>query len=198
MCTTKNMSPTQQRTVAAIRQAFLALLKERPFENITVKMICTAAQVSKFTFYNYYCDKYALAEGISEDFIDGLCNAIESSEFSESGNIERSKKVYRFVTEKKDVYHSLSTLTLNGVNFSQRLLEKLQQLTQRQIRDGMKRSGFTASDEAIIFFSHMTASGELAEIEIIVNGLIPWERLTLFQQTAAINNGILLQKICKL
>ena len=198
MCTTKNMSPTQQRTVAAIRQAFLALLKERPFENITVKMICTAAQVSKFTFYNYYCDKYALAEAISEDFIDGMCNAIESSEYSESGNIERGKKVYRFVTEKKDVYHALSTLTLNGVNFSQRLLEKLQKLTQRQIRDGMKRSGFAASDEAIIFFSHMMASGELAEIEIIVNGLIPWERLTLFQQVTAINNGMLLQKICKL
>lgn len=192
---TENMSPTRQRTVSSIRTAFLALLSERPFETITVRTICEAAKVSKFTFYNYYCDKYALAEAIRENFIDGLCNAIEAPEFSEKGNKERSEKVYRYVFEKKEEYHALTTLTLNGVNFNQRLLERLQVLTLRQIEDGVKRSGYPCRPEAAVFFSHLMASGELAELEIIANGLLTQEQLARFQKEAALLNSALLQKI---
>ena len=120
---------------------------------------------------------------------------IEAPEFSEKGNKERSEKVYRYVFEKKEEYHALTTLTLNGVNFNQRLLERLQVLTLRQIEDGVKRSGYPCRPEAAVFFSHLMASGELAELEIIANGLLTQEQLARFQKEAALLNSALLQKI---
>ena len=133
----ENLSPTRQRTLAAIHTAFYELLRKMPFEKITIRNICDEAKVSKFTFYNYYCDKYELAEALEEEFIGGLCDIIEGPELSEAGNSLRSKNVWNYITDHAEEYRALTTLTLNGVNFNQYLLERLQKLTQKQIADGV-------------------------------------------------------------
>ena len=163
----ENLSPTRQRTLAAIHTAFYELLRKMPFEKITIRNICDEAKVSKFTFYNYYCDKYELAEALEEEFIGGLCDIIEGPELSEAGNSLRSKNVWNYITDHAEEYRALTTLTLNGVNFNQYLLERLQKLTQKQI----------------------------AELEIIVGGLISRKTLAQYQREAAIQNAQLLDKI---
>lgn len=193
----ENLSPTRQRTVAAIRSAFIGLLRTMPFESITIRNICQAAQVSKFTFYNYYCDKYELAQKLQDEFIGGLCDTIETPEFSEQGNRERDRAVYEYVSTRAEEYHALTTLTLDGVNFNQRLLEGLRRLTQKQIEDGVRRSGRACTREAAIFFSHTMASNEIAEIEIIANNMLSQEALAHYQREAAKLNEILLNNIRK-
>lgn len=191
----ENLSPTRQRTLAAIHTAFYELLRKMPFEKITIRNICDEAKVSKFTFYNYYCDKYELAEALEEEFIGGLCTAIEGPELSEAGNSLRSKNVWNYITDHAEEYRALTTLTLNGVNFNQYLLERLQKLTQKQIADGVRRSGKPCTHEAALFFSHMVAANQIAELEIIVGGLIGQETLAQYQREAAIQNAQLLEKI---
>ena len=69
-----------------------------------------------------------LAEALEEEFIGGLCTAIEGPELSEAGNSLRSKNVWNYITDHAEEYRALTTLTLNGVNFNQYLLERLQKL----------------------------------------------------------------------
>jgi AcrR family transcriptional regulator len=54
--------PRIYKTLRSIDQALLSLLREHPFQKITIEMICTAAMVNRSTFYKYYADKYALLD----------------------------------------------------------------------------------------------------------------------------------------
>ena len=47
-----------QKTHQALIQAFLKLLEEKRFENITVNEICERAMVRRATFYKHFGDKY--------------------------------------------------------------------------------------------------------------------------------------------
>lgn len=50
------------KTRRNIEDTFLRLLRDVPFERITVKMVVEEALVNKGTFYRHYLDKYDLAE----------------------------------------------------------------------------------------------------------------------------------------
>lgn len=43
-----------ERTRGYLRDAVMALLREKPFEELTVREVCQQAQVSKNSFYNHY------------------------------------------------------------------------------------------------------------------------------------------------
>ena len=50
------------RSKRDLRNAFIELIKSRPFEKIAVTDICKAAMINKMTFYKHYQDKYALLD----------------------------------------------------------------------------------------------------------------------------------------
>lgn len=62
--TMKNLQ--SQRTDKMIRDAFIALLKQKDFKNITVTQIAQKAMINRQTFYCYYSDKYDLADQLTE------------------------------------------------------------------------------------------------------------------------------------
>ena len=82
------------RTRRALKDTLLTLMKEKSFDKITVKEICDRALTSRITFYNYYSDKYALLEEITEDMNDML-----KADFEER--------------EKKNTEHSASVSYMN-------------------------------------------------------------------------------------
>lgn len=43
---------------ALIGESLKVLMRNHPFEKITIKMITDEAGVIRPTFYNYFCDKY--------------------------------------------------------------------------------------------------------------------------------------------
>ena len=59
-----------QKTYAALTREFTALLKEKCFEQITVKELCDAAMVRTATFYNHFSDKYEFADFVIRDALD--------------------------------------------------------------------------------------------------------------------------------
>ena len=48
------------KTQKAIIEAFLQMLAQKPFENISVNDVCECAVVRRATFYNHFTDKYDL------------------------------------------------------------------------------------------------------------------------------------------
>lgn len=61
-------NPQFVRTDKAITQALISLLKEKPFEKITVQDILDETPVTRSTFYKHYHDKYEIVEKMQEDF----------------------------------------------------------------------------------------------------------------------------------
>ena len=49
-------------TKALIGESLKVLMRNHPFEKITIKMITDEAGVIRPTFYNYFCDKYEVVE----------------------------------------------------------------------------------------------------------------------------------------
>ncbi len=64
-----SQSPLYTRTDKAIQQALITLLKEKPFEKITVQDILDETPVTRATFYNHYHDKYEIVEKMQEEFL---------------------------------------------------------------------------------------------------------------------------------
>lgn len=73
--TMKNLQ--SQRTDKMIRDAFIALLKQKDFKNITVTQIAQKVMINRQTFYCYYSDKYDLADQLTEKALGMLEELIE-------------------------------------------------------------------------------------------------------------------------
>lgn len=56
------MDRQKQKTLRAIRNAFLELRPRMPLEKTTVRELSDLAEISKATFYLHYADIYALSE----------------------------------------------------------------------------------------------------------------------------------------
>lgn len=67
------------KTRRDIEGAFLHLLEQRPFQKITVQMICREAMVNKGTFYRHYNDKYDLASQIARSMVMQLNACVDQN-----------------------------------------------------------------------------------------------------------------------
>lgn len=74
---TAKESAQTRRTKQHIKTTFLALMAEHGFENLTVVMIVTAADINRGTFYRHYQDKYQLLEEIEDALFDKYVAIIE-------------------------------------------------------------------------------------------------------------------------
>ena len=59
-----------QKTRQVIRSAFIELLKEKRFADITVQDIADRAMISRSTFYDHYTDKYLLLEQLYQETVE--------------------------------------------------------------------------------------------------------------------------------
>lgn len=60
------------RTIKRIKREFLNILQDEDFNQITVKMICEAADIERKTFYLHFKDKYDLLSNIIEEKLDAF------------------------------------------------------------------------------------------------------------------------------
>ncbi|MCI5902414.1 MAG: TetR/AcrR family transcriptional regulator [Blautia sp.] len=56
-----------KKTKKNLKQTMIRLLKDTPFEKITVTQLCRESDTSRITFYTHYNDKYALIDDIFAD-----------------------------------------------------------------------------------------------------------------------------------
>ncbi|CAI6322388.1 hypothetical protein NRS6107_20370 [Bacillus subtilis] len=61
---------------AQVKEALLALLKDRDIQHITMKEIAEKAKVSRGSLYLYYEDKFSIIEDVIEDMKEGLGKAL--------------------------------------------------------------------------------------------------------------------------
>lgn len=64
-------------TLSVIKRSFLELLKGKSIEKITVREICTRAEINRTTFYRHYDDQYDLLDSLQRDILDKIKGEID-------------------------------------------------------------------------------------------------------------------------
>jgi len=74
------MDLRKEKTLKAVKNAFIELRSKKPLEKITVKELSEKAEISKATFYLHYRDIYDLSETLQRDVIKDILNNIGNPE----------------------------------------------------------------------------------------------------------------------
>lgn len=83
------------KTLARIREAFLKLVSESSYDELTVSGLCAQAQIGRKTFYAYYSSLDSLFEEILEDITQKYLLTIK--DYTAPDNIrEITRKFYEF------------------------------------------------------------------------------------------------------
>ncbi len=97
------MDLREKKTKRSIRSAFLQLRARKPLERITVKELCTLAEISKATFYLHYHDLYDLSDRLQQEVVQSILACITHPERFVSEH-------ERFVRELFDAFHAQQNL----------------------------------------------------------------------------------------
>lgn len=104
-------------TKMVIRQSFLALLKEKPINRITVKEICDRSEINRATFYHHYKDPYDLLEQLEDELQEMLLFSIRQE------NLKDMESFYSMILNsiKENGESYVTILTAHGDAFPIRL-----------------------------------------------------------------------------
>lgn len=100
----------KKMTKALIGESLKVLMRDHPFEKITIKMITDEAGVIRPTFYNYFCDKYEVLEWI---FSEGIIEKVKAM-FEQGMYMEGIKLL--FVCMKNDGQFYKKAFEVTGQN----------------------------------------------------------------------------------
>ncbi len=115
-------------TKIALKSAFRDMLREKPFDKITVSALVKAAGVSHNTFYYNYDDIYALLDDFLRDEFAAQEKALREDERTADNWAAEIRALLRTCQDNSSiVYHLFNSLS----------------------RDRLERYVFTASDDAI-------------------------------------------------
>ena len=114
------------RTEAAITDAFLDLVAEIGFYEITVKDITARADVSRGTFYQHYEDKYALLAAFEQKIRADLLDALMPGRIPFKADAVKERVVRMFAYCEENLKMMRALLGKKGdAEFQQRMKEML-------------------------------------------------------------------------
>lgn len=91
MRTAQTLSPTKQKLLAAAQQLMLS----KGYPATTLDDICTAARVTKGSFFHYFASKEHLGKAVLEHFVDHLFKTMQSAPFAKKR--DPLERVYGYV-----------------------------------------------------------------------------------------------------
>lgn len=138
-----------------IKQTFLRLLEERPYNQITVKQIVQTCGVNRNSFYYHYADLPALVEEIIDEEIGRFVR--EQSSFS-SMEESMSEALSFFREHRRAAYHVFNSV--NRDTFDRYLMKNCESVGAGYVNSLLKDAPLSEEDrQAIIHFNAYVCFG---------------------------------------
>ena len=102
----------QKYTRTMIRNVFIEMLDERPFDEITVTDLVTRCEINRKTFYYYYQDLYAVLTEIFESELETVLGGVKEHVTWEEGIAQAMQIALRHKRAVYHVYHSMQRESL--------------------------------------------------------------------------------------
>ncbi|MGX8701838.1 TetR/AcrR family transcriptional regulator [Caproiciproducens sp.] len=122
-----------------IKNAFIQLLREKDFNNITVRDILDQALINRKTFYNHYQDKYDLTEQLIHEFFEECSSFFQfrAGHFnSMSSFLSQVDTMYGELYAQKDFILALWNIHTENIDFYGSLKNLLQQKYEEFLGSG--------------------------------------------------------------
>ena len=143
----------QKYTRNMIRNVFIEMLDERPFDEITVTDLVTRCEINRKTFYYYYQDLYAVLTEIFESELETVLGGVKEHVTWEEGIAQAMQIALRHKRAVYHVYHSMQRESLEKYLYNvagevmRRYVERqiyqsaLTEMVLNWIGQGMKEDG---------------------------------------------------------
>lgn len=173
-----------------IENSLLNLMDEYRFREITIKMLCTEANINRSTFYAYYLDKYDLLDGMIDFHIENIINMLKTK--TEGIATAQNKQIYvknyinalfQYIYENQRFFKILLTKH-PAQNFTQKLIGSLRQsyseiINQFQLKNPDYFVNYTLGGQfgVIFFWLQQDCKDDPSEISnIVFNNILKTNR----------------------
>lgn len=110
-----NEDPRVRRTITAIKETFLELIRKKPYEKITVSELSDLAEINKKTFYYYYKSLNELLLEMQDELLDEYLALLQKYN-RDRGDLESAIDIFfRYFVEKGDSYIRIICQDKSGV-----------------------------------------------------------------------------------
>jgi AcrR family transcriptional regulator len=96
-----------RRTRRAVIDAMVALLRERPFTEITVQHVIDRADIGRATFYAHFRDKLDVVDAVMSDVLDGLHAGPDSVPAGGTAGALSLRALFRHVADRSDQFRAM-------------------------------------------------------------------------------------------
>lgn len=119
------------RTRKAITNALISLLKEKPFEKITVQDILDRTPVTRATFYSHFHDKYEIIEKLNEYFFE-ICENTRT-ELKDASPSQVQGIIQKSVQVNRDLVETLLKVRTSDIDLKQTIASELETIYLQSI-----------------------------------------------------------------
>lgn len=134
---TQKTDRRSERTRRLIGEAFIALLREKRYEDITVQDVLDRANIGRSTFYTHYYDKEDLLDSHIEAMIDALSRHMEQAPGTTMLLIP-SLGLFQHVQEQRRLYHAM--MRGGGLEIHKRTVQaKLSQQVEQRLQATLRK-----------------------------------------------------------
>lgn len=155
------------RSKRLIKESFIGLLLEKPFEKITVTDIVKRADINRGTFYAHYSDINKLTQAIEQEILDVLCNLLLELDYINF--IDNPLPLFLKISEHLDKNKDLIYALLNSTN-TNTFIYKLPDLISKQLLSYDNLNQNSKSDPLFIEKCHFYAGGAASLYSAWFNG----------------------------
>lgn len=152
------------KTLMSIDAAFLKLLEEKDYNDITVQDILTAAMINRTTFYKYYENKDDLACHMVDTIKDKFLTPIIDSRIAKPWD-----EIKEEATELFHQNHRILSLLWRIENTNINLRQDAYVLIRKRYYDAIKKETPEIKEDDLDFQAHVYASLGVAMIAYAVN-----------------------------
>lgn len=133
-------------TKAALKEALLSILRDKPIAKVTVKEICDQAHINRGTFYLHYGEPNDLLKEIEQDFIREKMSFFDP--YMKNDSPEQLAKMFAAILRNRDL-----SLILFGKNGAPQFTARLKNLVRESVLDDWQREfpQYRRNDLAFVF-----------------------------------------------
>jgi len=139
----KNVDPRVRRTRDRLGDALVALMEEKPFDEITVQDVLDRARVGRSTFYEHYKDKDDLFLSDADEFFEMMATLLERRGDT-SKRVAPVRELFAHVADVQPFYEAMQAAGL-----TQDLVELATVHFARGIEDRLADRGLEAEERAV-------------------------------------------------
>lgn len=91
-------------TKMLLKQSLIELMREKSIHEISIKDICSGADINRSTFYRHYNTPYELYDEILEDITDEISDIYNSCVGTDNSTHTFLTEVLRYIEERRDTF----------------------------------------------------------------------------------------------